>query len=269
MKIRNLVAAVGIAAMSATSAMAAVIDLGFSLDESGSVSTAEFNLTRDALADALANIPTTGGNTYRLAVTQFGSGSEVIIPVTTVTAGNLPGLQAMLRATTTSRESRTETNLAISDLTNMFINAGGLGDTTILNITTDGDPNISGVVNDQLATENAAAAARALGVDGISFEAVGGVSLTTLGNMARIAGIGTSGVAADGVVVTDLTMIPNAKDTGFVIRVDDFTDYQAAIDAKIQKVIIDIQDVPLPAGLPLLLVGMGAFGLMRRKQQAA
>ena len=31
---------------------------------------------------------------------------------------------------------------------------------------------------------------------------------------------------------------------------------------------IEVSEVPLPAGFPLLLAGLGAFGLMRRRQRA-
>ncbi len=266
MKIRNLVAAVGIAAMSATSAMAAVIDLGFSLDASGSVGSTNFNTTRTALAAALVSIPTTGANEYRIAVTTFSNGVTVVVPPTIVTPLNLAAIQADV-AGAAYTGGITRTDLAINNLTSLFANTvAGASDTQIFNITTDGNP-YGGPGNDQLNAEAAAAAARAAGVDGISFEAIGGN--VNLNDMSRIAGIGTSGDPNAGVIVNDLANIPNATDTGFVIAVTDFTAYQAAIDAKIQKVVIDIQDVPLPAGLPLLLVGMGAFGLMRRKQQAA
>jgi len=152
---------------------------------------------------------------------------------------------------------------------------GGFGDTTLINITTDGVP------NSQSGAETAALDANTAGVDGISFEAVGsGVSSTSaLNNMARIAGFGTTGAASGGVVVSDITAIPNATTTGFVIPVSSFAAYDAAITAKIGQIVVDTGGggtpptdpsvVPLPAGLPLMLGVIGAFALVRRRQMAA
>lgn len=52
-------------------------------------------------------------------------------------------------------------------------------------------------------------------------------------------------------------------------HVASFTDYESAITAKIGKIVVDtggggVSTVPLPAGFPLLLAGMGALGFLRR-----
>jgi hypothetical protein len=265
-------AALSIAAMfGAAPSHAAVIDLGFVLDGSGSVTTSQYNQARTALASALAQIPTSGDNQYRLAVTSYGSGQVTIIPPTIVTAANIASLQAVV-SNAAKAGGGTDTAGAITWITNLFAStAGGLGATTLINITTDGVP------NSQAAAENAALAAFNAGVDGISFEAVGtGVSsVSALANMARIAGLGTSGDATTGVVVNDLSAIPNATTTGFVIPVSSFEGYQAAIAAKIGQIVIDTGGgptdpnvIPLPAGLPLLLVGLGALAVVRRRAAA-
>lgn len=252
---------------------AATIDLGFVLDGSGSVSTVDYNTARSALASALSQIPTSGPNEYRIAVTSYGSSQVTVLAPTVVTAGNIAALQAAV-ASATKAGGGTDTAGAISYITNLFVNAGGLGDTSLINITTDGVP------NSQAATETAALTARTTGIDGISFEAVGsGVSsASALANMARIAGLGTAGVVTNGVVVTDLTAIPNATTTGFVIPVSSFEAYSAAITAKIGRIVVDTGGggtptdpsvVPLPAGLPLMLGVIGAFALVRRRQMAA
>ncbi len=265
MKFRNLVAAAGIAVMSATASFAAVIDLGFSLDGSGSVGSSNFNTVKTALSTALGSIPTDpAGNQYRVAVTQFGSSNSTIWGPMVVTAGNIGALQTAVSTATYQNGSSTQTASAINYLYNLFNNAGGLSDLTMFNITTDGRPCCQS--NAQALAEAAALAAHNNGVDGISFEGVGsGLTATDLANMAKLAGLGTAGNAANGMVV-DVNSIPNPLTTGFVIKVDDFADYEAAIAAKLQKVIT--APVPLPAGLPLLLVGIGAFGLVRRKAAA-
>ncbi|MFC3120820.1 vWA domain-containing protein [Agaribacter flavus] len=244
--------------LSVTSANASVINLGFSLDESGSVGTTNFNTTRDALADALAVIPTTGAIEYRIAVTTFASGFTSVIAPTIVTSSNLAALQAQLRATTFNGGG-TNTAGAIDNLTSLF--SAYSSDLTLFNITTDGSP------NSQSAAENSALAAFNSFVDGISFEAVGSgiTNATSLARMARIAGLGTSGVAADGVIVNDITAIPNAATTGFVIPVSDFAAYSAAITAKIGQIVTDTGGAdPVPSPHIFLLFGLGFVAVFIR-----
>jgi phosphohistidine swiveling domain-containing protein len=252
---------------------AATIDLGFILDFSGSVADTDFANARDALATALGSIPTSGANEYRVAVTRFSSSSTTIIPPTIVTAANIVSLQNTLRASSSATTGGTNLAGAITAMASLFSSTtGGFGDTTLINITTDGVP------DSQSLAESAALAANTAGVDGISFEAVGGgvSSSSALANMARIAGLGTAGVASNGVVVSDLSAIPNATTTGFVIPVSSFAAYEAAITAKIGQIVDDTGGgttdpsvVPLPAGLPLMLGVIGAFALVRRRQMAA
>lgn len=239
------------------------------LDRSGSVSGADYRTARDALANALSTIPMSGTTQYRIAVTRFSSSTVTIIPPTIVTAANIAGLQDIVRDSSGSTGGGADTAGAIRDTFNLFANsATGLGARTLLNITTDGDP------NDQTGAENAALAAFNAGLDGLSFEAVGSgvASSTAQGRMARIAGLGTAGDATNGVIVTDLTAIPNALTTGFVIPVSSFGVYEAAINAKIGQIVDDTQPnpnvIPLPAGLPLLLAGLGAFAVLRRRAAA-
>lgn len=274
MKRRHLMlAAVLATGVSLTSAAkAAVIDLGFVLDESGSVGSTNFTTVKTALAAALGSIPTSGPNQYRVAVTTFSSGQTTVVAPTILTAANLATIKSAVTGTSYSGGG-TDTAGAIAHIANLFKNsATGFGDTTLINITTDGAP------NSQSGAENAALAAHNAGVEGISFEAVGsGVSSTSAqNNMARIAGLGTSGDATKGVVVSDLNSIPDATTTGFVIPVSTFAGYEAAIKAKIGKVVVDTGGgtsvVPLPAALPLMLAGFGALGglgAMRRRKNAA
>lgn len=260
MRLRNLVAAaVASLGLMATSVHAAVIDLGFSLDGSGSISTTEFNIMRTGLSTALSSIPTSGGNQYRIAVTSYGgSGVATVVAPTIVTAANIAAIQAAV-AGATKLGGGTPTDQAITATFNLFASsATGLGSTTILNISTDGAP------NSQIAAENAALAAYNAGLDGLGFEAIG-FSGTGLTNMAKIAGLGTAGIASNGVVLNVGDPIPNATTTGFVLPVTDFSGYSAAIGAKVQKVVIDTGAVPLPAAAWMLIVALGGlFGLRRR-----
>jgi len=244
----------------AGTASAAVIDLGFVLDGSGSVTSYDFDSATAALSAALSKIPTSGDNEYRVAVTSYGSSSYTVVPPTVVTAANIASIQSTV-LTAYKDGGGTDTAGAITYITDLFLD-DGLGDTTLINITTDGSPNSQSL------------AANTAGIDGISLEAVGsGVSRPyALSNMARIAGLGTSGDADAGVIAADLDSLPNATETGFVIPVADFDAYGAAIEAKIDQVIDDTGGdtgvVPLPAAMPMLLAGLGVFGFVRRRQTA-
>lgn len=265
-KIANLMraAAVGAFALTgslATSAQAALIDLGFSLDASSSVNTANFNIARAALANALSVIPTSGPNQYRVAVSTFATGFVEIVAPTILTAANVAAVQASVAAAVRTGGG-TNTAGAITAMAAQFSSLpGGFGATTLLNITTDGSP------NNQSAAVDAAVAAVAAGVDGISFEAVDNPSDTTLNNMLAIAR------PLPSVLVTDLAAIPNATLSGFVIPVSTFEGYSAAITAKIGRIVDDTGGgtpvIPLPAGLPLLLTGLAIFGGLRARRRAA
>lgn len=259
--------AAAVLAFTASTANAAIINLGFALDESGSVGSSNFVLTRDALADALIAIPTSGDNQYRLAVTAFSSSSnhKQIIGPTIVTAANLAGLQAALKLESYSSGS-TDTAGAIDFLVSLFTPFSS--DLTLFNITTDGSP------NSQTGAENSALAAYNAFVDGISFEAVGsGINnQTALARMARIAGLGTAGDATNGVVVANMASIPNAATTGFVIPVSDFAGYSAAINAKIVQIVQDTgggSNVPAPSTIAVMSLALLAFGARKVKHRRA
>lgn len=257
------------AILGAATASAKTVDLGFSIDGSGSVSEVNFDTTRNALALALANIPTSGPVTYRVAVTQFGQTVETIVPVTVVTPASIGGIQTAVQGAVYQRGNQTRTDLAITQTFGLFQTAG-LGDTTLINITTDGQPFTSGISSTaaQANAEAAALTAFNAGLNGLSFEAVGNFSSTGLSNTARIAGLGTTGNVAGGTVLGAMDPIPNPTMTGFVIPVADFASLTGAVDAKVASVIVATSPVPLPAGFPLLAVGLGAFAIMRRRQAA-
>lgn len=236
---------------------AATIDLGFALDESGSVSRSDFTLAQNGLANALAQIPTTGENTYRISVVAFNSVARTIVPVTEVTAASLTTIQETIR-TTVRRSGGTAIDRAVDLLTANFTTAG-LGDTSLFNITTDGQSSLTSL-------QASAAAANAAGIDGLSFEAVGSANTA---NLLNVAFPGTP------VLVDDATNLPNPTEDSFVFQVASFADYEAAITAKVGRIVTDTgggpmpAPVPLPAGLSLMLAAMAAFGGMRMLRQTA
>lgn len=255
-----LAAALGLA-FGSTGASAAVIDLGFALDESGSVGSGNFALTRTGLANALDNIPTSGTNQYRISVVSFDSSAIVQIPPTIVTAGNIASLKNDV-LNIAYNGGGTAIHAAVNALTGAFQGAGGLNSTSLFNIATDGG-------SSDAALEAAVIAASAAGVDGISYEAIGqGANTTLLSN--NCYGGTFDPLNPNCTLVNDANNIPNATQQGFVLSVGTFAGFGDAIDKKIGRVVIDTGgQIPLPAGLPLLLTGLGVLGFARKKRKAA
>lgn len=273
MKIKTLIAAGAVAVMSvASSAHAAVIDLGFAIDESGSVSglpsqtTTELGLIREGLARALDLIPSVGAtgnpNTYTVTVVQFASSAQTLVSKTVIDDTTRAAIQNTLR---TAPRIGGGTNIpgAVNALTNAVCGSGTdtcSADTTLFNVATDGqggDPNFGGA-------NSANSIAQLAGVDGISYEVIGnfGSSITSF------AFPGTP------VYVTDAADLPNPTQTGFVFGVNSFLDFEDAIAGKVGRVVIDTGGggtnvIPLPAAAWMLIAGVGALGFVGRRRQAA
>lgn len=266
-KSKILASAATIALMTSGTLSAAVIDLGFALDESGSVATSDFNLSKQGLANALDKIPTSGTNQYRISVIAFDSNARTIIAPTIVTAGNIASLKTDITGIANS-QGGTDIAEAVDLLTANFVGAG-LGDETYLNVATDG-----GSSSNALAL--AAANARAAGVDGLSFEAIGTFADTStllrscFGNNSYT-DPGSLNTAAGCSLVNDSNNLPDATQEGFVLAVNNFTDFEGAISAKVQSIVDDTgggtSPVPLPASLPLLLSALGLGGLLARRRK--
>lgn len=260
MKIRNLVAATGIATMSATASFAAVVDLGFLMDESGSVTSGNYSLAMNALADALdANIPVNDPNfTYRISVVSFADSADVSLGVRTITdQASLDSLVADIRTEAGDfTGGLTNYNAAFAALNTQFGDVDASGSVaSLINMTTDGVPTSGGAPD--------TTTLRANGWDSLSFEAIG--SGPNTGSLSALAfdlnGVGGAPVIGDANLITDpLT-------DSFVLTVSDYTQYSAAINTKVQRTVTP--QVPLPAGMPLMIAGLAAFGVMRRRQKAA
>lgn len=233
------------------SASAANIDLGFALDESGSISGTNFSLARTGLSNALGNIPVGGANTYRVSVVAFSGSARTVITQTINTAADRALVQAAV-AGVVQQGGGTCISCATSQLVTNFSAGPGLGASTLFNITTDGETT-SGVLSGTTLRSNLLAA----GVDTISAEAVG-----TFDTAFLLALTGASSV------ITDPANLPNAYTSGFVLRVDNFADYQGAINAKIQNIVAPPTAVPGPiAGVGLLPLLGFAFAWRARRRK--
>lgn len=259
-----------------SSAQAATIDLGFAIDESGSVSgspsatTSELGLIREGLASALDLIPSVGApgnpNTYSVTIVRFASSASTLVAKTVIDDTTRAAIQNTLR-TAPRISGGTNIPSAVNLLTEEVCGFGTetcSADTTLFNIATDGQ-------GGNPATSGANAAAELAGVDGISYEAIGGGL-----SPAAITAFAFPGVP---IVVNNAADLPNPTITGFVYAVSDFLQFKDAAAAKVGRIVVDtgggngstppIEVIPVPAGLPLLLGGLGLLGFVARRRAAA
>ncbi|SDN62807.1 VPLPA-CTERM protein sorting domain-containing protein [Lutimaribacter pacificus] len=264
MKLNRLITGAALAlglVMGGAASAATIVNLGFAIDKSGSVDAGDFTLQQQGLANALSLIPTTGDVQYRVSVVAFGSDVTNLVTPQIVTAGNIGTIQSAITGYSRSGTSSTQTDDAINRLTSLFDPYDMENTLTLYNISTDGSP------SSQSATLTAANNAVAAGVDGISVELVGSFSTGQINNMLAI----TSPTPSEYVTVAG--DLPNPTEAGFVFAVENFADYEAAISAKIQRIVDDTGGgdgvIPLPAGMPLMLSVIGVFAFVRRKRAAA
>jgi hypothetical protein len=248
-----LVGALAAFGLSAGTASAAIIDLAFALDDSGSMSVADYTLEKQGLANALALVPTAGPDQYRISVVAFSTAVTTVVAPTILTAGNLAGIQALINADPYDGQL---TNLAgaINQLVALTA-AAGIGATSLMNISTDGAPTV-GTPNPDAAATNARNAALAAGWDSISFEAIGAIA-------ADIAFMQTLAFPHPAIVTNNPAALPNPLAQGFVLTVDNFQDYGPAIASKIQVIVVR---VPEPGTIGLLALGLLAAGFSVRRR---
>ncbi|SMX39160.1 vWA domain-containing protein [Maliponia aquimaris] len=255
MRLRNLAtAAVASLGLMAGSASAANIDLAFLMDESGSVDAADYLAAMDSLADALdASIPVGGADTYTITVISFSGGASVDVGPTTInTAGDLAAVTTAIRNATYSGGG-TSFAAAFTLLNNTVTT---LGDASLINMMTDGFGGNPTVQRDALITS---------GWDSLSFEAVG--SFTDIATMRDLA-FDTAGTGLQP-LYNSPAQITDPLNDAFVLEVSGFGPaFDAAIAAKVQKIVTPGPSViPLPAGLPLILLGLGALGGLRLRSR--
>ena len=239
-------------AMASLGSQAAITQMGFSLDGSGSVSAANYNLLRSGLSDALAGLPLDGS--VEITIVAYGSSTSTVTAPTILTAATLPIIQAAI-AGHVKVGGGTDTAGSINSLTTLMTGSASfaLGDTrSIMNLATDGEP------NSQVAAVAAGAAAFAAGIDALSIEAIGS-GVSSPGALANMAAIAFPGPVT--ILPVNSLVIPNPLNGSWVVPVSDFDALGPILAAKVQAAV-----VPIPGTAALFAVALLGLGFVAKRR---
>ncbi|WP_235533521.1 MULTISPECIES: vWA domain-containing protein [unclassified Roseateles] len=258
---RGALASLALATATFSASAAPTTQLGFLIDASGSIGTANFNLMRSGYISALGALPTDGS--VEVTIYTFSTNAAVLVaPLVVSSAADITTITNALTAFSYVGGG-TNTADGINDISAAMLGSGNYnaGLRSIINLATDGVP------NSQADAIAAAAAARARGIDALTAEAIG-----TAGAAPSIAQMvfsplcavnaGCGVILPDGSIPTD----PMSAANPWVLQVNNFADFPVAINAKLQAIIVN--RLPEPGSLALVGLTLGLLGVARRSRKA-
>lgn len=243
--------------LSATPANADTIQLGFILDSSGSIGSSNWNTIKTGLANALnAWIPISGPDTYEISVVSFSSTASTVVNAKMInTAADLADVVSAVNAMPWLN-SQTNYTAAFTAMDNALRGSSSFSsiDATYVNFATDGFPVPS--TDNGVAVRNSMISSTTGGyVDNISIEAIGS-SLDA--NFLK------NSICYPGPCTVSPTF--NFPTQGFYMPLADAAAYASAIEQKIR--IVTNQQVPEPASIALVALGLLGVGVARRQRKA-
>lgn len=246
-----------VVAMSPMAATAGTIQLGFILDGSGSISTADWSTIRSGLASAINLIPFGGTDTYEVSVVQFSNSATSYAQATRILITDATSRTNLATFIGGLSQIGSTTNYQAGFALMQSVLAPTIGSATAsyVNFATDGEANTctTGVV--ATCGVNARNDLITAGVDNISIE-----------------GIGVSAAAANTLKSSYCHPGPcddsapfNFPTQGFYIGVDNAAGYAAAIGNKVRIV---TNQTPEPGTIALAGLALAGLGLARRRKTA-
>ena len=254
--LRTLSSAIAAATLSlgllAAPVKAGVIQLGFILDESGSIGSGAYGTIKQGLHDAIDTlIPT--DSSYELSVVSFASGTQILVNKILIDSVATRSAVADLVLADAFTGGTTNMTAAFNAMNNVLASSALDIDASYVNLATDGvannDATATAARNNLIGTGVGQA-----GIDNLSIEAIGsGVDASFLQGSICYPGPCIVAPAAF-----------NFPSQGFYIAVPDANGYAAVIG---NKILVVTEQIPEPGMIALF--GLGVLGLAIARRRVA